>query len=84
MEKIAGIVATDPRNDAGRIHFLLNREDGRKPLSCMSAVDFSGSIPKIGMPITLIGEHKADLVLSSRRTPYFVFSQTENPPLVST
>ena len=75
MEKLSGTVATGPQIDAGIVLFGLKRDDNGAVFSCMAGVCYEGSLPKRGSRLTVVGEHRADLILG--RTPCFVFSAIE-------
>jgi hypothetical protein len=75
MEKLSGTVTTAPQIDAGVVLFGLERDDNGALFSCMAGVRFEGSVPKKGSRLTVVGEHKADLIAG--RTPCFVFSAIE-------
>ena len=75
MRTVKGTIATEPYVSSGTICFSLHLDENGDMMSCMSAVDYVGSLPTIGRKVFLIGEHKADFTLGT--SPIFSFSRLE-------
>jgi hypothetical protein len=72
-ETRTGIIETEPKNEGGRITFILHEGKSHNAIPCMSASDFRGSKPHKGERVILHGEHKRD-ILTNGETVDFIFS----------
>ena len=70
MQRLTGMIISEPTHDAGRIVFTL-KSDRKKQFRCVSAVDYEGSVPNCDDSVILMGEQNLGLA----STPTFVFSE---------
>ena len=70
MQRLTGIIVSEPTHDAGRIVFTLKSEK-KKQFKCVSAVDYEGSVPTCDDSVILVGEQNE----SWATTPTFVFRE---------
>jgi hypothetical protein len=64
MTRIAGIIATMPQNNAGRIFFILHRVENQHPVLCCSSPQCQQcTAPGPGALVRLDGDHTNDCFL---------------------
>lgn len=75
MERLSGIISSEPTMASSSAVTFLLRLDNGQDLSCVSGAGTKFAISDFvkGQRINLIGERKADLILG--RTPFIVFSE---------
>jgi len=76
MNKIIGIIHTEPKSDKGRIQFFLKDANGNEKW-CVSAPGFQCPTLNKDQKLTLLGDHPRDLI-SSGNAAHFSFSEIKN------
>ena len=71
MQRLTGLIVSEPTHDAGRLVFTLQSDKRKKRICCVSAVDYEGCVPNCDDSVTLVGEENIDLAA----TPTFVFRE---------
>lgn len=75
MNKITGIIHTEPKSDKGRTQFFLKDAGGNEKW-CVSAPEFQCPTLNKNQKLTLLGDHPRDLI-SGGDAAYFSFSEIE-------
>lgn len=75
---LKGTVATDPREQDGRVSFTI-RDESNRLHACLSGAGLKAPMPKRGDKIELEAETKADLVRGGE-TSYYVFTSMKFLP----